>query len=155
MKLNVFLLISALAVIGAFIILSFMGLNYFQSGHNTQYVRIIINDTRINARLADNIVSRNRGLAGTKELAPDSGMLFVFDKSGLYSFWMKDMLIPLDFIWINNGQIVEITKNVQPTDYQPPKMLTPTFEVNSVLEVTADTAQKYNWQVGDWVTFKY
>jgi uncharacterized membrane protein (UPF0127 family) len=42
-------------------------------------------------------------------------MLFVFEKEDLYSFWMKNTLISLDMIWIDeNKKIVFINKNTQP-----------------------------------------
>ncbi len=42
-------------------------------------------------------------------------MLFIFDTQGDYSFWMKDMLISLDIIYINYaGYIVDIKKDLPP-----------------------------------------
>ncbi|MEK6847456.1 MAG: DUF192 domain-containing protein, partial [Nanoarchaeota archaeon] len=45
--------------------------------------------------------SRTRGLMFREELDEKAGMLFVWEEEGVYSFWMKDTLIPLDMIWIN------------------------------------------------------
>ena len=48
-----------------------------------------------------------------KYLAQDSGMLFVFEKEGIYNFWMKNTLIPLDIIWIDgNNKIIFIKENL-------------------------------------------
>ncbi|MBU0626796.1 DUF192 domain-containing protein [Patescibacteria group bacterium] len=45
----------------------------------------------------------------------DNGMLFVFDQPGLHTFWMKNTLIPLDIIWMDDQyQVVYIRHSAQP-----------------------------------------
>ena len=51
--------------------------------------------------IADNDEERVRGLSLREPIEANRGMLFIFDVSGNYSFWMKDMLFALDIIWIN------------------------------------------------------
>ena len=75
----------------------------------------------INVEIANTTELRAKGLSGRALLGVDNGMLFVFaDESHASSqkveagFWMKDMLIPLDIIWINNGAVAKIDKNIQP-----------------------------------------
>src|SRR5262245_11301789 len=69
----------------------------------------------VTVEVADNDASRIRGLQGRLGLAADNGMLFVFPQEDTYNFWMKDTLIPLDMIWLNqNKQIVDIKSNVPP-----------------------------------------
>jgi uncharacterized membrane protein (UPF0127 family) len=58
---------------------------------------------------------RLRGMMFRTSLAPDHGMLFVHPKPGLYSYWMYQMQIPLDTIWIDaNHHVVEIAENLPP-----------------------------------------
>jgi uncharacterized membrane protein (UPF0127 family) len=46
-------------------------------------------------------------------LAPNSGMLFVFEREGVYSFWMKNTRIPLSIAFINReGRIVGLDEMV-------------------------------------------
>lgn len=49
-----------------------------------------------------------------REYLPEkSGMLFVFQQIGQYNFWMKNTLIPLDMIRINQDQkIIDIQQAV-------------------------------------------
>ncbi|MEK6880536.1 MAG: DUF192 domain-containing protein [Nanoarchaeota archaeon] len=67
--------------------------------------------------IADNSIERARGLMYRESLDENSGMLFVFDKEGKYSFWMKNTLIPLDIIWIDSDdRVVYIQENVLPCE---------------------------------------
>jgi len=45
---------------------------------------------------------KKKGLQGVKELPKDEGMLFVYDPPQEVTMWMKDTLIPLDIIFIND-----------------------------------------------------
>ena len=87
----------------------------------------------------------------TKSIPQDNGMLFIFDKPGFYSFWMKDMKFPIDIIFINQNKIVTIYQNV------PVKKLTiysPATASDKVLEINANLSKKYGFSAGDLVTFK-
>ncbi len=112
-----------------------------------------IKDAAITVEVADTSGKRAKGLSGRNSIDENKGMLFVFDESGYYSFWMKDILISLDFVWISKGQIVQINENVRPEDYPPPKFFTPKSPVDSVLEVNAGTVKRFNLQVGDKISF--
>ncbi len=45
--------------------------------------------------------------------------LFVFNKSGIYPFWMMDTYSPLDIIWINNTKVVYIADAPPCVSYSP------------------------------------
>jgi uncharacterized membrane protein (UPF0127 family) len=58
---------------------------------------------------------REQGLMYRERLAPDAGMLFVFERSGPLTFWMKNTLIPLDMIFIGSDRrIVGVVENAEP-----------------------------------------
>ncbi|HEY1037222.1 MAG TPA: DUF192 domain-containing protein [Candidatus Paceibacterota bacterium] len=96
--------------------------------------------------------SQAQGLSG-KETLGGKGMLFAFRQPGSYSLWMKDMLFPLDMIWIDrSGYIVHIEKDVSPESY--PKPFSPPVESQFIIEVSAGFAQFFNISVGDKVTVK-
>src|ERR1035437_263623 len=48
--------------------------------------------------LAKTSAEQERGLMYRTELDKDKGMLFIFYNEGIYPFWMKNTLIPLDMI---------------------------------------------------------
>ena len=60
-----------------------------------------INNFEIYLDLAATNEEKRRGLSGRNGLEENEGMLFVFEEPGFYSFWMKDMLFPIDIIWIS------------------------------------------------------
>src|SRR3989344_4302445 len=56
--------------------------------------------------IGDEEAERAQGLSGRKSLAENEGMLFVFGgKDVKPAFWMKDMLMPIDIIWINDRKV--------------------------------------------------
>jgi uncharacterized protein len=60
-------------------------------------------------QIADNNQRRMQGLMYRASLADNEGMLFVYPKSGNYRFWMKNTLIPLTVIWMDEqAEIVDI-----------------------------------------------
>lgn len=122
--------------------------NYF---YETKVIKI--NGADLKVEIADTPEKRTKGLSGRQSMADDQGMLFVFDAPDYYSFWMKDMLLSLDFIWISGNTVAGITKNVKPEDYEPPKVLIPKSKVDKVLEVNAGTAERLGIKEGDEVKF--
>ncbi len=111
----------------------------------------------IGVEIANTNSLRTKGLSGRNTLPQNSGMLFVFDsKKTTPGFWMKDMLIPLDIIWIRDGQVERIDKNIPaPAPHTPDNKLSayyPDRPVDYVLEVNAGFSQKNGIKVGDAVT---
>ena len=113
-----------------------------------------IGNKKINIEIADSSEKRAQGLSGRKTLEKNSGMLFIFDKSNYYNFHMQNMNFPLDFIWINNDEIVEIIPNVSASSHQPPDYLRPSIPVDKVLEVNAGFSSENNIKVGDTIIIK-
>lgn len=63
----------------------------------------------IQAEVAANDATRAKGLMHRKELAPNSGMLFVFDQPNVQCFWMRNTLIPLSIAFIlDDGTVANI-----------------------------------------------
>ncbi|MDP2909631.1 MAG: DUF192 domain-containing protein, partial [bacterium] len=89
---------------------------------------------------------------GGESLEEDAGMLFVFDKEDFYSFWMKNTLMPLDMIWINeNNKIVYIQKNARPCETEKCQNYATPEKAKYVLEINAGLADKYGIKIGDIV----
>lgn len=69
-------------------------------------MKIEIGDKEYNVTCARTEEERIKGLQGVTELKDDEGMLFFFDEPDTINFWMKDTLIPLDIIFINEDMEV-------------------------------------------------
>jgi len=68
----------------------------------------------IKAEVASDGPTRSRGLMMREKLAPNAGMLFVFQEKAGQCFWMKNTLIPLSIAFIDDdGSIVNI-RDMQP-----------------------------------------
>ncbi len=63
----------------------------------------------IQAEVASSDATRAKGLMHRKELAPNSGMLFVFEQPNVQCFWMRNTLIALSIAFIlDDGTIANI-----------------------------------------------
>ncbi len=63
----------------------------------------------IRAEVAADFAQRSRGLMHRRELAPNAGMLFLFDEPGAHCMWMKNTLIPLSVAFLDDGgEIINI-----------------------------------------------
>jgi len=106
--------------------------------------------------LAKTEEARAQGLMFRKSLDKDQGMLFIFNQEGIYPFWMKNTLIPLDIIWLNkDSKVVFISKSTQPclSAQAGAKSFCPGInpEVNAqfVLEINAGVSDELGLNVGD------
>ncbi len=94
------------------------------------------------------------GLSGREELEENEGMLFIFERSGNYPFWMKDMNFPIDIIWFDeNLKVIYIKKDARPELY--PEIYNPNKEAKYVLEVVSGFSDKNNLKEGDKIKFTY
>ena len=150
------LIITILAVIAAVaIFLSPHSKNTFQaSGQTTlRQATLSVGDKTFKVELAESDEQKADGLSNRPNLAPETGMLFIFNPPMKPSFWMKDMRFPLDFVWIKNSQVVEITRGVPPpksgTKVDDLPNYTPNQEVDYVLEINIGESTTIN--VGDKV----
>lgn len=118
---------------------------------NRQKPNLTIKDVSLIVEIAATETAREKGLCCRKSLPEKTGMLFVFELEGDYSFWMKDTLIPLDIFWINNQKkVVHIERNVQPSSY--PDTFGSDRPAKYVLETNAGFAKKHRISIGDPVS---
>lgn len=117
-----------------------------------EYVEINIPNglaVRVDVEVAKTDAQRSRGLSGRRYLGDYEGMLFVFESVVNSPFWMKDMVIPLDILFIDSqGYIVDIKENQQPCsgNYCPPISSRDPFMY--VLEVNAQFCEENSIEEG-------
>jgi uncharacterized membrane protein (UPF0127 family) len=114
---------------------------------------LLIGRTNVKVEIVRSASDQSRGLSNRPGLSSGSGMLFVFDKAQIRSFWMKDMLFPLDFVWIKNFRIVQIDENILPPEnkYDQPVIITSREPVDWVLELNAGFVAGNSLKIGDRV----
>ncbi len=117
--------------------------------------RVVIGGQSIIVEVARDEETRRRGLSGRMTLAQDHGMFFIFPEKSAERFWMKDMFIPLDMIWIDDGKIVDILPRVPAPAFgaldSALPFYAPKMPATRVLEVNAGTAERLGWKIGDTV----
>jgi uncharacterized membrane protein (UPF0127 family) len=92
-----------------------------------------------------------RGLMFRTSLAPDQGMLFVHPTPGTYRYWMYQVLIPLDIVWMDNDRkIIQVVVNAQPCKTEKDKCVqyASSKPTRYVLELAGGMAKKYNLKLG-------
>ena len=139
--------IGAAALVAAALFVTFCGLRTPShiSLHPTSTVSL--DGFPVRVVVADTPAERAQGLSGVGGLAEDEGMLFVFPKDGEPSFWMKDMLFPIDMLWIDAaGRVVFIVPSVSPNTY--PHAFTPNTPSRYVMELPAGFAMQHKIEVG-------
>ncbi|MBP9839870.1 MAG: DUF192 domain-containing protein [Candidatus Pacebacteria bacterium] len=148
------LFFTLLVLAGAFHVWKLSNSNRTTRNDGVQVIKEVqIKNKIIKVEVADDNKEKEKGLSGRKSLKESSGMLFMFDVSGDYIFWMKDMKIPIDIIWINEYlYIVHIEEGVIPETY-PITFKSPSMS-KYVLEVSTGFSSKNNFKVGDRVEFR-
>lgn len=125
-----------------------------QTRDNRTPIRIQTTHTehRLRVSLATTEEERAQGLMFVKSLPPYGGKLFVFEQSQSVSFWMKNMRIPIDMLFIGEDMKIKfIAPDVPPCpkgSSHCPNTLS-TEPVKYVLEVAAGYAKSHLIEVGD------
>ena len=101
----------------------------------------------IRVELALTPKEREVGLMNREEMAADQGMLFRFDETRDVAMWMKNTLIPLDMLFMDEaGTVVTIKTNAQPLSLA----IIPSGQpVRYVLELNGGAAARYGVSLGD------
>ncbi|HEV8718674.1 MAG TPA: DUF192 domain-containing protein [Candidatus Binatia bacterium] len=106
---------------------------------------------RVSVEIADTPQKRSFGLMYRRDLPESHGMLFLFPREELLSFWMKNTPLPLDIIFINvDHTIVSIAQDTTPFSEKPLPSGSP---AKFVLEVNGGFCRRHGVTVGDRVEF--
>jgi uncharacterized protein len=90
-----------------------------------------------------------QGLMYRESLPPNAGMLFVFDQPAPHHFWMKNTMIPLDMIWINDaGKVIFVSADTPPCKADPCPTYGPDTNAKQVLEIAGGKAKAEGVSVG-------
>lgn len=96
---------------------------------------------RVRVEVVQTPEERQRGLMYRKQLDPDAGMLFVFERPQHNVFWMRNTFLPLDMIFITpSWSVLGVVENATPQTDSPREV---PGESLYVLEVNAGFARQH------------
>ena len=108
----------------------------------------------LHVEIADEPGEHSRGLMFRSSLAPRSGMLFLYPNPRRVTFWMKNTIIPLDMLFIDqHGRVEKIARKTEPYSLEP---IMSEGLVVGVLELAGGAAERLGVEVGDlvhWLEF--
>jgi uncharacterized protein len=106
---------------------------------------------RFNVEIAETPGQMEQGLMFRRSLAPDAGMLFDFKQPTVATMWMRNTLIPLDMLFVDqHGLIVNIAQRAVPESDQTIAAAAP---VRAVIELNGGAAERLGIQPGDRVLY--
>lgn len=102
----------------------------------------------LNVEVKNDAAGRAEGLMYRKTMAEDDAMLFVWPDLAQRAMWMKNTLIPLDMLFLQDHRVVGMVENTIPGDET---ILTVEAPANRVLEVKSGNllhwGVNYNWRL--------
>jgi uncharacterized protein len=108
-----------------------------------------IKSALVSAEVVSKPADRALGLMFRRSMAPDSGMLFVFDSDDYQRFWMKNTLIPLSIAYISRDSLITDILEMAPLDTTTPYLSSKA--VRYALEMNSGWFQAKGIKPGDTV----
>lgn len=109
-------------------------------------------EARVAVEVARTQRQTQRGLMYREHLPPDAGMLFLFARPRVQSFWMKNTLIALDMIFVSSEMVVVgVVENAEPSTTK--SRTVPGVVSQFVVEVNAGWAREHGIAAGVPVEF--
>ncbi len=115
-----------------------------------QTQRICFQSYCFTIEIAQTPEERAKGLMFRESLPQEAGMLFVFEEPGAYGFWMKNTLISLDMVWLDEDMnVVHIEEAVNPCEQVSCPVYYSEVSAKYVLELNAGTVKKIGLKTED------
>jgi len=124
---------------------------YFITACTSEQSKVILAGTTISVEIASTPEQRQQGLMSRTFLPENHGMLFLFEEENEEVFWMKDTLIPLDIIFIDNNKNITKIHHAVPCEKDPCSLYS--GKAKYVLEVNGGFTEDNNIQEGETVLF--
>ena len=115
-------------------------------------VRGDFGQARFSVEVADDNQERSQGLMHRESMAQSAGMLFLYERTQQLSFWMRNTLIELDMLFIDERGVVQhIHHRAKPLDETP----IPGGRGIAVLEINGGLAKRMGIDVGSEIQHSY
>jgi hypothetical protein len=116
---------------------------------------ILPNGTTIQLEVAKTPQQQQMGLMYRPALPDDRGMLFGFASPQPVSFWMKNVPVALDMVFLQNGVVKYIQAAAPPCASEPCPTYGPNTPIDKVIELRSGRAAELKLKVGDIVKIKF
>ena len=116
----------------------------------TEILEAKIGEQVFNLEVSRTAADRELGLMHREAMQYNEGMLFVFDRSARHRFWMKNTLIPLDILWLNEDKEIIHFETATPCYKEPCDIVGPEIDSLYVVELPAGSFVE---EVGSVVEF--
>jgi len=148
------LLLSLLILLVVFLFFAIL-LFFINNKGSMQTREICLKNRCFEVEIAETTAQRARGLMFRQELSENQGMFFVFSKPGNYGFWMKNMSMPIDIVWMDKDlKITHIEHSAPPCEADPCPVYNPGLSSQYVLEIKAGLVKELDMKAGDNFSFK-
>lgn len=115
----------------------------------------LIKDSVVELEVAQTRQQQATGLMSRESLADNRGMLFPFSPPQSVSFWMKNVLIDLDMVFLRQGKVIAIQHSAPPCQSFPCPTYGPKGEIiDQVIELRGGRAAELGIQAGDLITIQ-
>ena len=116
------------------------------SSYGNLLTTVYVKEIPVKAEVVNTPKKLYLGLGHRQELPEGQGMLFLMGVTRRHAFCMRDMRFSIDIIWIADGKVAGLHKELSPNDKGNFRAPVP---VPLVLEVPAGFADRYGIKVGD------
>ncbi|MDP5339646.1 MAG: DUF192 domain-containing protein [Nodularia sp. (in: cyanobacteria)] len=116
---------------------------------------IVSNGTRIQLEVARTPEQQAKGLMYRPALPDNQGMLFQFPSAQPVRFWMKNVPVPLDMVFLQNGVIKYIQDSAPPCTSEPCPTYGPNVPIDTVIELRSGRAAELNLRDGDRIKIEF
>lgn len=114
---------------------------------DTTTIRGDFGEVRFSVDVADEPSERAQGLMFVESMPRFTGMLFIYERPQFASFWMRNTLIPLDMLFVDEtGRILTLHENAIPLDETP---IMGGDNISHVLEINGGLSSLLGIKVGD------
>jgi uncharacterized protein len=116
-----------------------------------------IKETLIDLEVAQTPEQQAKGLMFREALPDNRGMFFPFSEARIARFWMNNVPVALDMIFIKEGKVIAIAHSAPPCQTKPENcpLYGPDTFVDGVIELRGGRAKELNLTMGDLIEIRY
>lgn len=118
-----------------------------------------VGEHEVQLEVTQNAKDRIKGLSGRESIGKADGLIFIYTTPGRHGIWMKEMLFPIDIVWVGDAKIVDIAPSVQPPEFETPEneldVYYPRLDANMIIEFEAGFAEEHGLKIGDPVVLTH